>query len=114
MEFLFDGRLPYENAEDLEWYLDHINCGYHLEIDEDWDDSLKDAMKRFLSFDPEERPLLELNSTMMLLSNLEKPITELSFGLKELRERINVVVESETPTSSSTEISDGSLRCVIQ
>ena len=112
---LFDGRLPYENAEDLEWFLDHINCGYHLEIDEEWDDSLKVAMKRFLSFDPEERPLLELNSTMMLLSSLENPITELSYGLKELRERCNTA----SPIPSSSEAIDvaaneGTLRCILQ
>jgi serine/threonine protein kinase len=111
---LFDGRMPYANADDFDSFLDHINYGEHLEIDESWEYDLKDAMMRFLSFDPNKRPLLAMNSTMMLLSNLEKPITELSFGLKELQDRVQHISSESSSEAVDVAANDGSLRCLLQ
>lgn len=112
---LFDGRMPYAQAEDFEWFIDLINSGIHLEIDEEWDDDLKNAMKLFLSFNPEERPLLSMNSTLLLFSNLEKSITDLSYGLKQLRDRVDTPrVEITSSSTESMSNADVSLRCILQ
>jgi len=112
---LFGGRLPYANAEDLESLVDMVNSGLHLEIDEEWENSLKNAMTRFLSFDPKKRPLLASSDTLALLSDLENPVTELAEGLKELRKRYEIEeAASSSEVVVNNPIEDNPLRCAIQ